>query len=214
MAQRVLIQDSMTVPLSMRIGFCVVWLLTVVVGIAIFLNYENTSGQTGATPEHWPEGTQIALDPKHDTLVMFVHSQCSCTRASMEELNRALAQSDGRISANVLFLKPENASDDWMHTGLWKSAAEIPGVKVFADPNGETARKFGAETSGYVLLYDAKGHLLFKGGVTASRGHAGDNAGEEAIVALSAGQNINKTQTPVYGCSLLDNVCSLNGAVK
>jgi len=51
--------------------------------------------------------------------------------------------------------------------------------------------RFGAETSGHTLLFDSGGRLLLSGGITDSRGHAGDNAGENAIVAL-----INR-QSPV-----------------
>ena len=68
-------------------------------------------------------------------------------------------------------------------------------------------QRFGAETSGYVLLYDTHGKLLFKGGITGSRGHAGDNAGESAIVALLEGEKPVLTRTKVYGCSLL-NECA------
>jgi hypothetical protein len=74
---------------------------------------------------------------------------------------------------------------------------------VEEDPNGAEAQLFGAETSGYVLLYDTLGQLLFKGGITGSRGHAGDNAGENAIVSLLTGQGASAKQAPVYGCSLI-----------
>jgi hypothetical protein len=52
------------------------------------------------------------------------------------------------------------------------------------------------------LLYDTAGRLLFSGGITAARGHSGDNAGREAIVALLAGAPTDRTQTPVFGCKL------------
>jgi hypothetical protein len=103
----------------------------------------------------------------------------------------------------VWFFKPDSFSNDWAHSDLWKSAAAIPGVTVREDVNGAQARLFGAETSGYVLLFDTHGRLLFKGGITGSRGHAGDNAGENAIIAWSNGQAAGLDKTPVYGCSLL-----------
>jgi hypothetical protein len=198
----------MTGILPMRIGLCILWLLAIGVGIAMTLNYQNTSGQAGTTPEHWPSGTQIKLDAKRDTLIMFAHPQCPCTRASMDELNHLLAQSHERIIAHVLFLKPEQFPTNWMQTDLRRGAAAIPGVTVQDDLNGIIAKQFGAETSGYVLLYDPRGQLLFKGGITSSRGHEGDNAGEATIVALSAGKNSDVKQTPVYGCSLLNKICA------
>ncbi len=189
--------------LPIQIGLCALWLLGVGAGFAVILNYQNVSGRVGITPQHWPLGAQIMLDRNRDTLIMFVHPQCPCTRASLEELNRLLARSQGRVDAQVLFFKRGKFSGDWTRTDLWRNAAAIPGVAVHEDLDGAQARLFGAETSGYVLLYDAHGQLLFKGGITGSRGHAGDNAGENAIVSLLTGQDAKLKQTQVYGCSLL-----------
>ncbi|HXA44168.1 MAG TPA: hypothetical protein VNZ25_01575 [Candidatus Angelobacter sp.] len=187
----------------MRIILSVLWLVAAGTGFAWILNYQNSSGGAGPAPEHWPLGTQITLNSKEDTLVMFAHPQCPCTEASLEELNRLLARSGGSVAAQVWFFKPDSFSNDWAHSDLWKSAAAIPGVTVREDVNGAQARLFGAETSGYVLLFDTHGRLLFKGGITGSRGHAGDNAGENAIIAWSNGQAAGLDKTPVYGCSLL-----------
>ena len=187
----------------MPIVFGVFWLLAAGIGFVWILNYQSTSGAAGIAPEHWPTGTQITLDSQRDTLVMFAHPQCPCTRASMEELNRLLARTEGKVVVQVFFFKPDKFSGDWVHSDLWKSAAAIPGVVVREDPNGAQARLFGAETSGDVLLYDTHGRLLFNGGITGSRGHAGDNAGENTIIARLQGQEASLKQTPVYGCSLL-----------
>ena len=136
-------------------------------------------------------------------MIVFAHPKCPCTGASMEELNRILAQCSGKVAAHVLFFKPAGLPDSWVRTGLWATAAAIPGVAVHEDCDGEQARLFGAETSGYLVLYDPHGRLLFKGGITGSRAHAGDNAGENAVVALLTGHEASLAQTPVYGCSLL-----------
>jgi hypothetical protein len=181
-------------------------------GISMVLRYENTEGAVGATAERWPSVTQISLDSKHDTLVLFAHPKCPCTRATVEELNRIMTQCNGQLVAHVFFLQPAGFSDDWVRSGLWSTAAAIPGVTVQADPKGLIGQKFGAETSGYVLLYNPGGQLLFSGGITGSRGHAGDNAGEDAIVAFVNGRNSGVTHTSVFGCSLLNEplVCTSN----
>jgi hypothetical protein len=202
-----------------RVVFAVLWLLAAGAGFALILNYQNTGGRVGVTPEQWPSGAQIALDSKHDTLVMFVHPRCPCTRASVEELNRLLAQRSGQVVAHVFFFKPKDFSTNWMQTDLWRSAMAIPGVAVHEDSDGAEARLFGAETSGYVLLYDPHGQLQFNGGITGGRGHAGDNAGENAVSSLLAGQAVSSRQTQVYGCSLLgkcDVACNVppEGAAK
>jgi len=89
---------------------------------------------------------------------------------------------------------------------LWRSATAIPSVTVHEDPDGAQARLFGAETSGDVLLYDMRGQLMFQGGITGSRGHVGDNAGESSIISFLAGRETGLKKTPVYGCSLLNEV--------
>jgi hypothetical protein len=110
-------------------------------------------------------------------------------------------------TTTVLFYTPEGEPAAWARTDLWEHAARIPGVAVAADPGGAEARLFGAATSGQVLVYDAGGALAFQGGITASRGHAGDNAGASAIAALVRGEPADLSRTSVFGCSI-DPQCS------
>jgi hypothetical protein len=189
--------------LPVKVAVYMLWLVAVGGGFVLILNYQNAGGRTGIAPQNWPAGTQVVLDHNHDTLIMFAHPKCPCTRASMEELNRLLARSNGKVAAQVWFFKPSGFPNDWTRTGLWASAAAIPGVAVHEDTDGAESRRFGAETSGYVLLYDTRGQLLFSGGITAGRGHAGDNAGENTVVSLLARQEVKLKHTEVYGCSLL-----------
>ena len=189
---------------TIEVLVCVTWLTLISAGAVTLLNYENTPGLADVTPQQWPSDAAIALDPLRPTLVMFAHPQCPCTRASINELNRLLARSQGRVTTHVLFLKPDSETDEWTHSDSWRAVAAIPGVSVAADRNGAVAARFGAETSGYVVLYDRQGQLLFKGGITSARAHAGDNAGANMIVSMLAGTENKAGQTPVYGCSLLD----------
>src|SRR5262245_40102007 len=189
-----------------RVVLCSVWLLAVTAGTVAFWSYGSKPGSAGATPPQWPAGTSLSLDPSRDTLVMFAHPQCACTRASLEELNRLMAQCQGKVVTHVLFFKPDKLPEAWTHSGLRESAAAIPGVVVHDDPNGAIAERFGAETSGYVVLYNPRGQLLFQGGITSSRGHAGDNVGQSALISMLNGRDTQVRQTPVYGCSLLERL--------
>ena len=114
-----------------------------------------------------------------------------------------MAQAQGRVAAHALFVKPEGSSDDWEKTDLFESAADIPGVDVVVD-DGAEARRFNAATSGQAALYDAEGSLLFSGGITASRGHSGDNDGRSAIVSLLNTGAAARSETSVFGCPLFD----------
>ena len=136
---------------------------------------------------------------------MLAHPQCPCTRASLGELEQIMAHLDGRIAATVLFYRPENAPAGWTASDLWDKASRIPGVTAAWDSEGAEARRFGGATSGHVVVYDARGYLLFSGGITASRGHSGDNFGRKAIVSAVGSGVILRGPAPVFGCSLLDS---------
>ena len=82
-------------------------------------------------------------------------------------------------------------------------AALIPGVRPVEDLDGREALRFGAVTSGQTLLYDVSGRLLFNGGITAARGHAGTNDGRDAVLSLLANGSSLRHTTRVFGCSLL-----------
>lgn len=122
-----------------------------------------------------------------------------------------MAQAQNRVTAYVLFLKPEGSSDDWEKTDLWQSAASIPDVKVIVDERGAEAHRFHASTSGQTVLYGSEGQLLFSGGITGSRGHSGDNAGRSAIVSLLHTGEAERSETFVFGCPLFDSDSECRG---
>jgi hypothetical protein len=188
-----------------RILLCLLWLLAATAGAWCLLSYENKPTTAGETPATWPVDSRIARQPGRATLVMFAHPHCPCSSASVGELNRLLVRCKDPAVVHVLFVRPKGVPDDWTETSLRKSAEAIPGAHVQIDPSGVEAARFGAESSGYVVLYSPDGRLLFSGGITGSRGHAGDNAGENVVVALLNGQKATLHKTPVFGCSLQDN---------
>ena len=85
---------------------------------------------------------------------------------------------------------------------LWSSAARIPGVHVLRDDGAREAERFGIATSGTVALYDARGKLLFHGGITPARGHEGDSFGRERVISLLATGKADRADAPVFGCAL------------
>ena len=179
------------------------WLLMIGTGVSYLKNYESNAGAAAAAPERWPDGSRLRRAGDRATLIMLAHPHCPCTRASIGELSRLMTQAKGRLRAFVLFVKPPNVGDGWEQTDLLTSAAAIPGVTVVSDDAGVEAGRFRAVTSGQTVLYDTEGRLLFRGGITSARGHAGDNAGRTAIVSLVTTGETRQKETPVFGCPLL-----------
>jgi hypothetical protein len=102
----------------------------------------------------------------------------------------------------VVFARPQKSDGEWAKTDLARRAESIPGATLFFDEEGAECTRFCAGTSGETLLYDAAGRLMFHGGLTASRGHEGDNAGLSAVEKIVAGQLKTLQRTPVFGCAL------------
>ena len=180
----------------------IVWLCAIGVGVRFVLIYENSPGTVGATPKTWPGDSRVQRSPDFPTLLMMVHPHCPSSRASVIELSLLLAQVQGRVNANVLFVRPLGVPENWEISELWANVSRMPGVKLKVDNDGIEARRFGSSTSGQVLLYNTQGKLLFSGGITASRGHSGDNDGRTAIVALLTQGRAATDETPVFGCQL------------
>jgi hypothetical protein len=182
----------------------------------MLFRYESTPGSAGRPATVMPEAPAAAVSSL-PRLVVSIHPRCACSRATIGELARIMAACYGRLETRVLMVRPAGEAAGWEKTDLWTSAARIPGVTVVTDVDGAESQKFGAETSGHALLYDGGGKLMFSGGITESRGHAGDNDGESAILALvgPAGKpdGGQASTTPVYGCGLFDqrNVPHLQG---
>jgi hypothetical protein len=173
----------------------ILWAAAVACGSVRMLHYEFTPGASGAPPGSWPadrpsvrEASALRPDRRCARLVMFAHPRCPCTRASIAELAHVMAHAQGSAAATVLFYRPRQFPPGWEQTDLWRSAAAIPGVSVRADPDGREAQRFGVVTSGHVLLYDRAGQLRFSGGITASRGHEGDNTGCDSVIRLLTGR--------------------------
>ena len=185
-------------------GAVCLWITAVSLGMGWLWNYNQAAGAPGQPPENWPKATSLLPDPAKFTLVILAHPKCPCTRATVEELSKLMTNCQGRINAYVLFAIPQSAPADWYRTDLWNSAAMIPGVTTIVDRDGANASLFRAYTSGQVVLYDSSGQLRFRGGITQSRGHVGDNAGRSAIEAIVNTGETLIDHTVVFGCPLFN----------
>lgn len=184
------------------------WLLLVLVGTARLWDYQAAPGTAANAPAKWPSASCIHRVSGLPTLVLFAHPHCPCTRAAIDDLARLVANVPGRVATEVRFLHPRDTAPGWERAELWDRAASIPGVTVASDDGGVEATRFGAATSGQVVLYDADGGLRFAGGITAGRGHEGDTLGARAVVDLIDAGTADRDTTPVFGCHLFEEVGS------
>lgn len=177
-----------------------VWLVAIAFGMKLILDHQARPGIPATAPAMMPASSLIPAG--QPTLIVLAHPRCPCTRATLSELERIMTRSEGKLRAWVLLVIPPGLDPTWSKTDLWGTAAAIPGVRVIVDRDGVEARRFGTATSGQTLFYDAAGRLRFAGGITPGRGHAGDNAGSDAIVAFANHTGSSRSNTPVFGCAL------------
>jgi hypothetical protein len=180
------------------------WLACAVAGTGLALRYSSAAGPAARAPKHVEPAVSDLAAHAYEVLV-FLHPRCPCSRATVEELDRIAARVGKRASIRVFVLADEQRGSEWSHSALWDAAARIPSAVVTEDDGGAAARAHGARTSGTTLCYSPSGALLFEGGITAARGHAGDNAGADAIVAAVLGERASVERTPVFGCELFDD---------
>ena len=181
------------------------WVAGVGFGLATLWSYENAPAPRAEIASAWPATAAVRQRQGRATLVVMLHPQCSCSRATVAELARLMARNAGHLEAYALVLAPRSESEAWVRSDLWHAADAIPGVRVVADRDGEDARRFGAVASGQTILYGGDGRLQFSGGITASRGHEGDNAGMDAIEAALQGKTAPRREsTFVFGCLLFN----------
>jgi hypothetical protein len=173
----------------------------VAAGFLQTFRYEGTPGKAAAAGDGWPEKSVLQRSPGKPTLVLALHPECPCSKATVAELARLLSRG-GQVNCYALFESVAGEQGDVRQKALWKSAAAIPGVEAIDDRAREAVEVFGAETSGQVLLYSAEGKLVFQGGITDGRGHEGDNDGVTAVETYLATGKVLCDRTPVYGCSL------------
>ncbi|HZH04228.1 MAG TPA: RedB protein, partial [Myxococcaceae bacterium] len=119
-------------------------------------------------------------------------------------LDKLVRAAPKALEVEVIFIRPEGTPEGFARDSeLWARAEAIPGVRVREDKDRVEARRFGATTSGQVLLYGVDGGLAFAGGITGARGHEGPNAGADRLLALLRGKGA-PAQAPTFGCDLND----------
>jgi hypothetical protein len=176
------------------------WLASVAFGLALLVDYDARPGRANDSLVQWPAGTALQMNQRGGTLVMFLHTHCPCSWASLEELDRLLQGEKPRPRLYILMVhaKIDDSADQ---SAIVHRAALLPDAVVMGDPDAAEARRFGSHTSGTLLVFDADGRCTYAGGLTAARGHVGPNKARDAATAALRGRP-QVDAMPVFGCPL------------
>jgi hypothetical protein len=168
-----------------------VWCGALAAGAHEIYAYSTQPGDRAEAPARWPVESTLAGPDDRAAIVMFVHPACPCSRASLAEL-AAIAES---TDAAIQIVFPTSGEG-------WEAAGRVRGATRILDPLAGESARFGARTSGHVVVYDRAGALRYAGGITGSRGHRGTNVGRQTVERIVAGSSDRDTSHVVFGCGL------------
>jgi hypothetical protein len=189
-------------------GTVAVWLAAVAASWWWMSQYEfaTNAALPHGVVDRWPAGSTLTRPGDHLTLLLFLHPKCACSRASLTELERMLASVDAAATPEfeliVVATVPIGADDQWLESDTVDRVRELAATRLFVDRGGVEAARFGASTSGLVMLFDEQGTRRYAGGITVSRAHEGDNVGRDAVEQILRGKGGQVSEIPPFGCRL------------
>ncbi len=178
-----------------------VWVIVVLLGFLWVDNYSNTGSLPVDLFTEIPALSAFRKDLGKPLLLVFIHPMCSCSRATLTELDR-LAASLQDVKTYVVFTQPAGRSPAWVKNDLWDKATKMKGITPIIDGGGNEASIFKATTSGHTILFNSKGSQVYAGGLTAARGHVGEAVGQSIIKQWVSKRLDNPLFSKVFGCNI------------
>lgn len=172
-----------------KISVMVVSLLFLSLAFKAAMDYESAPGRAANPP--------LRDQPNH--FLVFVHPRCSCTESTLRVVEQILEQSPA-LRCEVIFVCPPGAPRDFPYDRMWEQARGLARTRLVVDREGRLANLMGVYTSGQALYYDARGELLYSGGLTIARA-------DEDPYRANAILNKVPSRVPVYGCPLFEELC-------
>lgn len=180
------------------------WLAVPAVGFGVLLQHQYTAGDRGPGAAALSDFVALGVVPgDRATVVVAIHPRCPCANTTLEELRGVLDHAGEGVRTTALFVLPAAAPEGFERGEAWDRCATLPGVERRTIREAD-ASGLGPRTSGHVLAFGPRGDLLFDGGITLGRGHAGDNDGRRALAAALAEGRADAARFDVFGCGLFD----------
>ena len=149
----------------------------------------------------WPNDIELGLDDR-PVVAIFYHPKCPCTRATVRCLQRFSTRFESAPTLIAYAYAPLQSNDDWIESETTANLRLLANTTIVMDREGQIAQRFGAHTSGHVMVFDAEHELLFSGGITPARGHEGEGKAGLSFLDCLNGKRIESSRWPVLGCSL------------
>src|SRR5258708_19848837 len=129
-----------------------IWVGTVGAAVRAIRRFEVTPGRAATAPKSWPADSGLVRNPEAPTLVMLVHPQCSCTRASLQELQAVIEKAPRTMRTYVVVYRPRQAKPGWEQTGTYEAATRLRGTRVIVDDAGPQPKPSRSSTPAQTFL--------------------------------------------------------------
>ncbi|MBW7927116.1 MAG: hypothetical protein H3C58_03300 [Fimbriimonadaceae bacterium] len=137
-------------------------------------------------------------DPGRWTLIMIVHPDCPCTKASLRNLAAILDATRLPVRAEIVGAMPPGYEGPKKNLAMARGIVKSELVIMDADRALQT---YGARTSGHLFVYDPDQDLVYSGGLTPARGAEDAMSSMRWFKAL-VHQGAIASSAPTFGCSL------------
>lgn len=161
------------------------------------------------------DGKTVSLDSlKGKTVLLeWTNHECPFVKKHYDSGNMQSLQKDaaakGVVWLQVISSAPgKQGQVDGATAMKLNSARSALPAGVILDPEGKLGKLYGAQTTPHIFIIDAKGVLIYKGGIdslaTADKADIAkaEPYVSEALTALAAGRKIAANNTKPYGCSI------------
>jgi AhpC/TSA family len=161
------------------------------------------------------DGKSVSLaDYKGKTVVLeWVNPGCPYVRKHYDAGNMQGTQKMA-ASKNVVWLainSTELAHQDYLapaKLGAWMKSQNAVATRTLMDEDGAIGKAYGARTTPHMYIIDAKGTLVYAGGIDSIPSSNKDDIAkatnyiQQGLTEQSAGKAITNASTKPYGCSI------------
>lgn len=171
----------------------VVWAVLAVSVIAGALEYDSRPGEP---PLRLPDAT--VAGPGLWSLILMIHPDCPCTKATMRNLSTILESTRIPIKAEIVAAMPEGYKGPRANLAIARSIVKSDLVVM---SESSASERFGARTSGHLFVFDPDRNLVYSGGLTPARGAEDASSSLKWFQALVTQYPV-ASSGPTFGCPL------------
>jgi len=179
----------------------ILWLLAIAGGYSWIMARSFQASELGGNPV-LDLKTVHMLDVEKPTLFVFLHPECPCSEATVEELARISERCEGGLKIVGVFSDYSTLPRPPAQSRMWNKVESILGARSLLDEDAGLRHSFHAATSGECFLLGPDARVIYHGGITSARGHSGPSTGGDAIISFFNTGIISTVTAPVFGCTL------------